>query len=74
MVTPDRIRLTGLLRKSPALAGLSIGPSDPVHHRCMTRFLTRATIREIDGRDPFVQAESGEATPQIAPDLTVAFF
>jgi hypothetical protein len=40
MVTPDRIRLRGLLRKSPAFAGLFYprGPDDSkrVHHQCIT--------------------------------------
>ena len=37
MVTLDRIRLTGLLQKSPALRGFSTIRALPVHHRCITR-------------------------------------
>ena len=36
MVTHDRIRLTGLLRKSPALQGFSMSEDDAVHHGGIT--------------------------------------
>jgi hypothetical protein len=42
MVTLDRIRLTGLLQKSPVLRGFSIEHLEPVHHLCITRFGIRA--------------------------------
>jgi hypothetical protein len=47
MVTLDRIRLTGLLRKSPVLQGFSICRTGPVHHRCITRLPISFAIREV---------------------------
>ncbi len=44
MVTHDRIRLIGLLRESPAFAGLSYSNRARVHHRCITRFADRPPL------------------------------
>jgi hypothetical protein len=39
MVTPDRIRLRGLLRENPAICRVFLfWGRDRVHHRCITTF------------------------------------
>jgi hypothetical protein len=44
MVTPDRIRLTGLLRKPLQMQGFLFGRASPVHH-------ARPTSRSEGGRE-----------------------
>jgi hypothetical protein len=60
--------------KTLHLQGFSIDGSNAVHHRCITRFLLKAVIREL----PFPQSvclwEVVVAGSQIATDLTVGYF
>jgi hypothetical protein len=74
MVIRDRIRLTGLLRKSPVLQGFSIEDLEPVHHRCITQIPTKAARRPVVTAMPLFMQKSVAATPPITIDLTGDYF
>src|SRR5919197_1529904 len=62
MVALDRIRLTGLLQKSPVLRGFSIYELCAVHHRCITR--ATSSLASLARRD------RGPHSPRAAEEST----